>query len=127
MPDASAATSDAIAFPVLDASDLASLRPLATSCFFEDGQTVFRVGDADLDLFVVEAGAIEIVNPSDDNRHIVTHGPGRFLGELNFLTGQRAYLSARMSVSFTGRAAERMWMSGWLAVGGMISRLSSRS
>jgi hypothetical protein len=65
MPDYPATTSDAIAFPELDASDLASLRPLATSCFFEDGQTVFSVGDADLDLFVVEAGAIEIVNPSE--------------------------------------------------------------
>ena len=86
MPGDPATTSDAIAFPELDASDLASLRPLATSCFFEDGQTVFRVGDADLDLFVVEAGAIEIVNPSDENRHIVTHGPGQFAGDIDLLT-----------------------------------------
>jgi len=77
---------DAIAFPTLDASDFASLRPLATSCFFEDGQTVFRVGDADLDLFVVESGAIEILNPADENRHIVTHGPGQFAGDIDLLT-----------------------------------------
>jgi CRP-like cAMP-binding protein len=43
-------------------------------CAFEDGQNIFRAGDADLDLFVVESGAIEIMNPSDGNRHIVTHG-----------------------------------------------------
>ena len=77
---------DTIAFPRLDANDLAALKPLATSCSFEDGQTIFRAGDADLDLFVVESGAIEILNPSDDNRHVVTHGPGQFAGDIDLLT-----------------------------------------
>jgi thioredoxin reductase (NADPH) len=83
---AEAATSSAIAFPVLDASDLASLKPLASSCTFADGEFVFRAGDADLDLFVVESGAIEIRNPADDNRHVVTHGPGQFAGDIDLLT-----------------------------------------
>ncbi|MGA2443096.1 MAG: FAD-dependent oxidoreductase [Tepidisphaeraceae bacterium] len=86
MANSSATLSDAIAFPKLDASDLAALAPLATSCSFEDGQTVFRAGDADLDLFVVESGAIEILNPSDGNRHVVTHGPGHFAGDIDLLT-----------------------------------------
>jgi thioredoxin reductase (NADPH) len=86
MADSAATSSDVIAFPVLEASDLASLRPLATSCTFEDGQIVFRAGQADLDLFVVESGGIEIVNPSNDNRHIVTHGPGQFAGDIDLLT-----------------------------------------
>jgi len=47
-------------------NDLAALKPLATSCSFGDGQVVFRAGQAELDLFVVETGAIEIINPSDD-------------------------------------------------------------
>jgi len=75
-----------IAFPQLLASELAPLRPLATSCTFEDGETVFQAGDADLDLFVVESGAIEILNPSDNNRHVVTHGPGAFAGDIDLLT-----------------------------------------
>src|SRR3954463_16602042 len=75
-----------IAFPELDASDLAALAPLAETCSFDDGQTVFRAGDADLDLFVVESGAIEIINPSDHNRHVVTHGPGHFAGDIDVLT-----------------------------------------
>src|SRR6266568_3326346 len=77
---------DTIAFPTLDAADMAALKSLATSCSFEDGQTIFRAGDADLDLFVVESGAIEIINPSDDNRHVVTHGPGQFAGDIDLLT-----------------------------------------
>jgi len=53
--------SDTIAFPKLDAGDLAALKELAILSSFEDGEIVFRAGDADLDLFVVESGAIEII------------------------------------------------------------------
>jgi thioredoxin reductase (NADPH) len=82
----SQSSSNLVAFPQLDASDLAALAPLAEACSFEDGQTVFRAGDADLDLFVVESGAIEILNPADGNRHVVTHGPGQFAGDIDLLT-----------------------------------------
>jgi thioredoxin reductase (NADPH) len=77
---------DAIAFPSLSATDLALLRPMATTCSFHDGQTVFRAGDAEVDLFVVESGAIEILNPADGDRHLVTHGPGQFSGDIDLLT-----------------------------------------
>jgi thioredoxin reductase (NADPH) len=86
MTDTATSPPNTIAFPRLDANDLATLKPLATSCSFEDGQTVFRVGDADLDLFVVESGAIEILNPSDENRHVVTHTAGQFAGDIDLLT-----------------------------------------
>jgi thioredoxin reductase (NADPH) len=79
-------TPETIAFPRLDAAELESLRPLATRCAFEDGQEVFRAGDAELDLFVVESGGIEITNPSDGGRHVVTHGPGQFAGDIDLLT-----------------------------------------
>ena len=77
MTDTATPPPNTIAFPRLSASDLATLKPLASSCSYEDGQTVFRVGDADLDLFVVESGALEILNPSDENRHVVTHRRGQ--------------------------------------------------
>jgi thioredoxin reductase (NADPH) len=86
MADDPTTSANPIAFPRLNAADLAALKPLATSCTFEDGQAVFRAGDADLDLFVIESGAIEIVNPSDNNKHIVTHGPGQFAGDIDLLT-----------------------------------------
>jgi thioredoxin reductase (NADPH) len=75
-----------IAFPKLDDGELASLKPLADSCTFEDGQTVFRAGDAELDLYVVESGAIEILNPADENRQVVVHRPGEFAGDIDLLT-----------------------------------------
>ena len=94
MPAALTTETDALAFPELDESDLAAIKPMATRCSFEDGQSVFRAGDADLDLFVVESGAIEILNAADDNRHIVTHGPGQFAGDIDLLTRRPVIVNA---------------------------------
>jgi thioredoxin reductase (NADPH) len=94
MADNPATSCDPTTFPCLDANDLAALKPLATSCFFEDGDIVFRAGDADLDLFVVESGAVEILNPSDENRHVVTHGPGEFAGDIDLLTRRPVIVTA---------------------------------
>jgi thioredoxin reductase (NADPH) len=94
MSESTATLSNAIAFPQLDAGDLAALKPLAQCCSFEDGQVVFRQGDADLDLFVVVSGALEILNPSDDNRHVVTHGPGQFAGDIDLLTRRPVIVTA---------------------------------
>jgi thioredoxin reductase (NADPH) len=86
MADDATTKSNIIAFPRLQADDITSLRPLAESRDFKDGQIVFRAGDVDLDLFVVESGAIEIINPSDNDRHVVTHRPGEFAGDIDLLT-----------------------------------------
>jgi len=61
---------------------------------------VFRPGDPSYDLIVIETGWIEIVSPAarDEPEAVVaTYGPGGFLGELNLLTGQTAYLTARVT------------------------------
>ena len=63
---------------------------------------VFRPGDRAYDLIVIEAGWIEIVSPpsGDEPEAVVAaYGPGGFLGELNLLTGQTAYLTARVTVA----------------------------
>ena len=86
MPDINTPAVNQIAFPTLDKSELDHLRPLAEECEFEDGQAVFRAGDADLDLFIVETGKIEIINPSDNNRHVVNHTAGQFAGDIDLLT-----------------------------------------
>src|SRR5215831_13206028 len=76
---------DVVAFPKLTAGDLAQLKPLATPCSFENGETVFRAGDPEVDLFVVESGEVAILNPADGNV-IVTYGPGQFSGDIDLLT-----------------------------------------
>lgn len=85
MPE-DAVTSNPIAFPRLEAHDLTILKTLSDVVSLSDGEIIFHAGDADLDLFVVETGGIKILNPSDENRHIVTHGPGQFSGDIDLLT-----------------------------------------
>ena len=94
MSENAVTVSDAIAFPRLDAADLAALHPLATCRWYDDGDVVFRAGDADLDLFVVESGGLEIINPADNDAHIVTHGPGEFAGDIDLLTRRPVIVTA---------------------------------
>ena len=89
MPEDTIQSANPTAFPRLADSDLALLRCVATPCSFDDGQIVFRAGDADLDLFVVESGALEILNPSDDNSHVATHTPGEFAGDIDLHSCRR--------------------------------------
>src|SRR4029077_10843972 len=76
---------DAIAFPKLTAADMALLKPMATECSFKNGDTIFRAGDADVDLFVVESGEVAILNPADGEL-IAMHGLGQFSGDIDLLT-----------------------------------------
>src|SRR3989449_4293993 len=80
------AASESIAFPHLTPRDLEQLRPFGTPCSYEDGQVIFSAGEDAIDLFVVESGAMEILNPAQDNRSVVTHGPGQFSGDIDLLT-----------------------------------------
>src|SRR5437879_2069947 len=88
---------DAVALPTLDDSELAVLEALGTRRSVAVGEYLYREGDATYDFDVILSGAAEIVVRSDGEERIVArHGPGQFLGELNLLTGQRVYLSARV-------------------------------
>ena len=84
--------------PTLDASERALLEPLGTRQQVDAGYYLYRAGDAGYDFYVVISGQVEILLDADDGERVIaTHGPGRFLGELNLLTGLRVFLSARMT------------------------------
>ena len=59
-------TSQETAFPRLSTAEFDVLKSLATVHDCVDGETIFRVGQADIDLFVVESGQIDILNPTDE-------------------------------------------------------------
>jgi thioredoxin reductase (NADPH) len=86
--EAEMAETDDTAFPQLTSGEIALIRPLATPCDYADGKPVFRAGQAEIDLYIVESGAIEIHNPADGDRALVTHGPGQFSGDVDLLTGR---------------------------------------
>lgn len=92
-----------VVFPRLTSTELAHVKPLATPCDYADGETIFRAGQADVDLFIVESGQIEIRNPTDGDRPIVTHGPGQFSGDIDLLTGRPVIVRA------VAQGATRVW------------------
>ncbi|HUE14523.1 MAG TPA: FAD-dependent oxidoreductase [Planctomycetaceae bacterium] len=91
------------AFPRLTTAEIAVLKPLATPHDFADGQTVFRAGQPDIDFWVVESGQIDILNPADDNRLIVTHDQGQFSGDIDLLTGRPVIVTG------VARGKSRLW------------------
>src|SRR5258708_32092289 len=83
-----------VAFPQLTEAELAVVRPLATAREYDEGEIVFRAGQADIDLYIVESGEIEIQNPTDGHQVIVVHGPGQFSGDIDLLTGRPVIVTA---------------------------------
>jgi thioredoxin reductase (NADPH) len=85
--------------PLLAPAQLARLISYGVAQQVRARDVVFRPGDATYDLIVIESGRIEIISPaaSDEPEAVVAeYGPGGFLGELNLLTGQAVYLTARV-------------------------------
>src|SRR5215207_7957301 len=61
----------------------------------EVGQVLFRAGDTSNDFIVVLEGEVEVIDDfAGEARTIGVFHAGRFLGELNMLTGQAMYCSA---------------------------------
>ena len=82
------------AFPRLDDEQRARLRAAGEARTVSPGDVLFADGDADYPFFVIESGAVAIVQGyGRENRVVAIHGAHRFLGELNLLTGAPAYLS----------------------------------
>jgi thioredoxin reductase (NADPH) len=95
-----ALASSAAAVPQLSTAQFARLTAYAVPELVAVGDVVFSPGDIDYDLIVIESGRIEIVSPAsrDDAEAVVAvYEGGGFLGELNFLTGQTAYLIGRVA------------------------------
>jgi len=83
------------AFPRLNDAQRVRLRAVGEVRSVSPGEVLFREGDSDYPFFVVESGAVAIVQGYErENRVVAIHGPHRFLGELNLLTGSPAYLAA---------------------------------
>ena len=90
-------TEDDAAFPTLGATDIAVLESLGARRQVAPGDHLYRAGDPAYDFYVVVSGAVEIVVGScGEERVLARHTAGRFLGELNLLTGLRVLVTARV-------------------------------
>ncbi|OMQ15415.1 Na+/H+ antiporter NhaA [Modestobacter sp. VKM Ac-2676] len=81
--------------PRLSDAHIAVFRRVGRRMSTVRGQVLLRSGQAEFDFFVVLSGAIAVVEGALDHgadggkRVVAINGPGRFLGGLNMLAGQR--------------------------------------
>ncbi len=85
------------AIPTLDAADVALIAQLGIRRQVDIGEYLFREGDVTYDFFVMVSAEVDIVVNVDGGENVIVHhGPSRFLGELNMLSGLRVFVSARV-------------------------------
>ncbi|MEY2533846.1 MAG: thioredoxin reductase [bacterium] len=83
------------AFPRLTAGQIAALEAHGRRRPTEAGDVLFSEGDREYDFYVILEGMVAIVEDYGGHERVVgVHGRGRFLGELNLLTGQASFLTA---------------------------------
>ncbi|WP_327000971.1 FAD-dependent oxidoreductase [Dactylosporangium sp. NBC_01737] len=90
--------------PVLDDEQLRRLATYGAAEHVEAGQDLYVPGDETYDFFLLLTAAVDIVRDAtaaEPSRLIYRAGPGDFLGELNLLTGQHVYLTARVVTAGT--------------------------
>ncbi len=86
-----------LAAPTLDRGDVALIAEIGSRRQVQAGEYLYREGDVSYDFFVVDHGEVEITVKVDGTEQVIaSHGAGRFLGELNMLSGLRVFVSARM-------------------------------
>ena len=91
--------------PVLSASQLERLAELGERRTARVGDVLFRVGDATYPFIAIEEGEVAILDAADNE--IVRHGTSGFLGELNLLSGQTVFLTARVTEPLRYIAVDR--------------------
>ena len=82
------------AYPRLSEQQVEALAGLGRRRRVEQGTLLYRQGDRRCDFFVILEGLVAILEGPD--RVIGVHGRGRFLGELNLLTGEVAFVTAEV-------------------------------
>jgi thioredoxin reductase (NADPH) len=83
------------AFPRLTSEQIEALTAYGERRRTRSGELLYREGDPESDFFVILEGKVAIAEGSGDEERVISvHGPGRFLGELNLLTGQAVFVTA---------------------------------
>ena len=88
-----------VAHPTLSAEQLGLLEPFGEVQATAPGDVLFRTGDTEYPWVVILEGEVDIVsNIGEDTQGevLATRHGGQFLGELSLLTGQTAFLMARV-------------------------------
>jgi len=83
-------------FPALTEAQMQRLISHGTPRSVRAGEVLVEPGDGEIPIFVVMSGELEIVRPSFAQETLLrVIGPGRFTGEINTLSGRRAFARVR--------------------------------
>ena len=83
-----------VAFPTLDDAQVATLSRFGTRRLLRDGEHLFKAGDREYKFFVVERGAVEIVeHSSGETKRVTLHERHAFGGDVSLVTGRPALIS----------------------------------
>jgi thioredoxin reductase (NADPH) len=96
---------NAPASPLLSPPQLATLAEHGEERTAGVGDVLYRVGDQSYPLIAILEGEVAILDAADNE--IVRHGPSKFLGEMNLLTGQTVFLTAVVTQPLRYIAVER--------------------
>src|SRR5947209_15320706 len=71
-------------FPVLETTDIERVRRFGKVRAYRAGEALVQVGHVGPGLTIILTGRVDVTqhDESGRRRHIVTHGPGSFMGEL---------------------------------------------
>ena len=106
---------------MLSASQLATLAELGSEHTADVGDVLYRVGDQQYPFIAILEGEVAILDAAGDE--IVRHGPSRFLGELNLLSGQTVFVTAVVTQPLRYIAVDRDVMRELLFEDGPLSDL----
>jgi thioredoxin reductase (NADPH) len=109
------------ATPSLSASQLATLAGLGEERTAAVGDVLYRVGDTTYPFIAIREGEVAILDAAGNE--IVRHGASSFLGELNLLSGQTLFLSARVTKPLRYIAVDRDALRALLFEDGPLSDL----
>jgi thioredoxin reductase (NADPH) len=91
--------------PALSPSQLARVADLGEELTADAGDVLFRVGDDRYPFIAILEGEVAVLDGAGNE--ITRHGPSNFLGELNLLSGQSAFLGAVVTEALRYIAVDR--------------------
>jgi thioredoxin reductase (NADPH) len=107
--------------PPLSVSQLATLAELGDERTADVGDVLYRVGDRQYPFIAILEGEVAILDTV--GHEILRHGPSRFLGELNLLSGQSVFVTAVVTQPLRYIAVTRDVLRGLLYEDGPLSEL----
>src|SRR5215471_20418432 len=98
--------------PLLSSSQLDTLAAIGEERTAEVGDVLYRVGDTIYPFIAVLEGEVAILDAAGNE--IVRHGPSKFLGELNLLSGQTVFVTAKVIQPLRYIAVDRVALRDFL-------------